>query len=87
MRRAATLKPQASHDSHVTQKAWSVDGPSEVVVAYPASPDGDSGPERCMQKSAPGMPVTFKTLGGGRWVGGGGAGVEGEVEMDKNNML
>lgn len=45
----ATLKPQTSHNSHVKQKAWSVDSaPSEVVVADPTLLVGESGPERLM---------------------------------------
>ena len=67
----ATLKPQASHNSHVKQTAWSMDwAPSEVVVADPTLLDGESGPERLVQKSAPGMTVIFKKNQGGR--GGGG---------------
>lgn len=77
----ATLKPQASHNSHATQKAWSVDrAPSGVVVADPALPDGESGPERRMQKSAPGMTVTFKKWGGG---GGGSWELKESVEWIK----
>ena len=44
--------------------------PSEVVVADPTLLDGESGPERLVQKSAPGMTVIFKkNQGGGVGVG------------------